>query len=350
MSSTKRPQLFSSARSDWNTPDEVLGLVRQHASPEGIALDPCSNPTSFVNAEVEWRLERGEDGLALPWEGQGLTFVNPPYGPGLMRNWAEKICEEAAAGVEIIALVPARTETRWFALFWHAASAICFWAGRIRFVQPEEPGSAAIASTANAATFPSAVVYLGSRVERFHQTFSVAGKVVVLKPAEVSPQCEAVGESPEKALLTCEEVRHLLGYRSTAAVRMLVRRGQLVPYGRRGTTHVFRLEEVHAFLRSTRRSSLEQALCDPGEEPDGKRPGHQEAARRAAGDTSTIHRSTNQEKKGGETRIRQNGHQTGPQDAKADVGRVGARSGRAGRKVDPYGLREALAEIEEGGR
>jgi site-specific DNA-methyltransferase (adenine-specific) len=98
----------------------------------------------------------------------GLVYVNPPYSQA--RAWLAKCATESAEGIEIIALVPARTDTRaWHESIWRYADAVCFWRGRLRFV----------GATASA-PFPSAVVYYGHRAERFRAVFGQAGRVVRL--------------------------------------------------------------------------------------------------------------------------------------------------------------------------
>lgn len=151
----------------WNTPPEILDRVRA-MSP--IALDPCSNATSLVGAKLEFRLDQGDDGLALPWYVRGLVFVNPPYSRGNLLKWAEKIHEQAQGHAEIIALVPAKIETRyWKAHFWHA-DLICFPSRRIRhYVDGAPRGSG---------RFPSALCYFGHRPEAFRKAFSEFGVIV----------------------------------------------------------------------------------------------------------------------------------------------------------------------------
>lgn len=164
------PALMSSARTasgrdDWQTPPHVLDLVRQVAP---IALDPCTdecNPTGA--ASFVYRPDG--DGLAFSWIDSdldpGLVYVNPPYSK--IRTWLGKCAEEGRLGVEIIALVPARTDTR----AWHdsasRADAICFWRGRLTFV----------GATAGA-PFPSALLYWGERSKRFHDVFRAHGQIL----------------------------------------------------------------------------------------------------------------------------------------------------------------------------
>lgn len=161
--------MMASAKQDWNTPGCVLDRVRLVAP---IALDPCGNENSIVGAWREFRLDRGEDGLALPWmphSGGGLVFVNPPYSTAL-KPWMAKCWNEAADGAAIVALVPARTDTGWFGYPW-SCQALCFWRSRLRFL-----------GAPSSAPFPSAVALWttdSEMVQRFQGAFSDAGHVVL---------------------------------------------------------------------------------------------------------------------------------------------------------------------------
>jgi hypothetical protein len=110
--------MLSSADQTWNTPRWFVDRVEAALGPVG--LDPCSNQWSEVRARVEYRLDRGQDGLVLPWDGLGLVYVNPPFGRVIGR-WMQRC---AASGAEVVALVPARVDAKW----WHeayAASSAC---------------------------------------------------------------------------------------------------------------------------------------------------------------------------------------------------------------------------------
>jgi len=148
--------LLSSKRMDWNTPECVLEKVRKVGA---IGLDPCSNAHSKVKASAAWL----SGGLEVDWSGFGLVYVNPPYGRDL-KAWAEKIATEADRGTEIIALVPARTDTKWFRRLFFQCACVCLWSGRITFVGAPSP-----------APFPSAVFYFGSNTEGFCGAFKDAG-------------------------------------------------------------------------------------------------------------------------------------------------------------------------------
>jgi site-specific DNA-methyltransferase (adenine-specific) len=154
----------TTGKNDWNTPLELVELVREVGP---IVLDPCSNATSIVHAQEEW----ADGALDRPWPTKGLIYVNPPYGREVP-IWVEKVIEANLAGSEIVLLIAARTDSRWFHRLFETAGAICFWKGRLRFL-----------GAAHSAPFPSAVVYFSPRgrsLARFTDAFSKAGKVVSL--------------------------------------------------------------------------------------------------------------------------------------------------------------------------
>lgn len=183
--------LFSSESQTWNTPECVLERVRAF---EPILLDPCSNAGSIVGADLEWRIERGEDGLCRPWAPcDGLVYVNPPYDD--LESWAAKMAEEAELGAEIIACIPARTETVAFQKHILATcQAVCFWRGRLKFGAGPAAGSRQVsmfgergrhcavqATGDNTAPFPSCLPYWGPRAERFAEVFASVGRVLMPK-------------------------------------------------------------------------------------------------------------------------------------------------------------------------
>ena len=163
-----QPQMMASDKHDWRTPQCILGLIVKHFGV--IGLDPCAE-SDLSTHFARNNFTINDDGLSLSWsqgKGGGVVYVNPPYGRALPL-WAEKCAKEHANGCEIIALVPARTDTKWFFICWDTATSICFWKRRITFV----------GAPANA-PFPSAFIYWGDRPRRFRAAFEEHGKVVSL--------------------------------------------------------------------------------------------------------------------------------------------------------------------------
>ena len=167
-------------RDDWRTPAEVLDRVRELAP---IGLDPCTaydNPTGaaiWAVAPGAWPdrampLSARIDGLKLFWAANcprgSLVYCNPPYSRGELAAWAGKCRHESGQGAEVIALLPVDTSTQW----WHdscvpsLADAVCFWRGRLTFVGAPGPAS-----------FPSALIYWGSRPNRFADVFVRVGAI-----------------------------------------------------------------------------------------------------------------------------------------------------------------------------
>lgn len=110
---------------EWYTPPgllEALGLSYD--------LDPCSPPGGLPWVPARRVFCEADDGLSQPWEGR--VWLNPPYGP-LTKEWMRRL----AAHGDGIALVFARTETEWWNETVGAASAVCFIAGRLTFVDAE---------------------------------------------------------------------------------------------------------------------------------------------------------------------------------------------------------------------
>lgn len=151
---------------DWQTPPEFLRLVRDVFGCQ-IGLDPCtvdSNPTragTFMTPK--------EDGLSAAWAGACPVFMNPPYGREI-GLWTQHLAGHAySSAFEAIALLPARTDTKW----WHrdvtTAAAVCFLRGRVRFVD------ALTGKQQGAGKFPSAVPYWGPATDRFRSVFGKLG-------------------------------------------------------------------------------------------------------------------------------------------------------------------------------
>jgi hypothetical protein len=168
----------------YRTPAFLLELVRQ-VSP--IALDPCGTPDNWTgarhcfteNGRVTKRTAEYVDGLAAPWRelsSLGLAFVNPPYSSRHLGRWVSRCAREGQHGCSVLALLPANTDTRWFQnILIPSEPVLCFWMGRLRFVDPDTNEQAV-----GAGRFASLLSFWGSADERqrFRAQFRPKGWVI----------------------------------------------------------------------------------------------------------------------------------------------------------------------------
>ena len=142
----------SSTHHGWTTPPSLLARLYPLVGGQ-FDLDPCSPGGARPPVRSRIRFTTEDDGLALPWIGS--VFVNPPYGRAL-GLWVHKACAEAEHGraQPVIALIPARPDTRW----WHDhivhRADVFLLRGRLRFGDGEA-----------AAPFPSGLVVWGCKPE-----------------------------------------------------------------------------------------------------------------------------------------------------------------------------------------
>ena len=154
--------LYTSASPDWFTPPHIVALVEQALG--AIDLDPCCHrarrcgPAEHSPPKTTASPKRG---------GMVALYLNPPYGHAIDAWIAKLVNEQNASEVEAaIALVPARTDTAWFARL--DPYPRVFVAGRLTF-----------SNAAHSAPFPSAVAYLGPEVRRFASAFADIGRTFV---------------------------------------------------------------------------------------------------------------------------------------------------------------------------
>lgn len=134
--------LFSSAKTDWETPQ---GIFDELDGEFHFQLDPCAS-----DSNTKCKAYFSSDGLERGWANYGSVFVNPPYGRGL-GDWVKKAQVESQSGCVVVMLLPARTDTRWFHDW------VLPWAKEIRFIR----GRLKFGGATNSAPFPSMIVVFG---------------------------------------------------------------------------------------------------------------------------------------------------------------------------------------------
>ena len=134
--------LFTSNTDLWATPQHFFDKLNQRFN---FDLDVCALPE---NAKCKNYFTPEIDGLKQDWNG--TCFMNPPYGREIGK-WVEKAYNEAQKGNVIVALLPARTDTKWFHDHIYMMYGVEFelLKGRLKF-----------GNSKNSAPFPSMVVVL----------------------------------------------------------------------------------------------------------------------------------------------------------------------------------------------
>lgn len=132
---------FSSKTHEWETPQDFFDTLNKEFK---FNLDPCATKE---NAKCKMCFTPEENGLSKSWRGKRV-FCNPPYGREIS-GWVVKC---ATGGAEIaVALLPARTDTRWWHDYIQGKAEVRFIKGRLKF-----------GGAKNSAPFPSAVIIFKS--------------------------------------------------------------------------------------------------------------------------------------------------------------------------------------------
>jgi hypothetical protein len=154
----------NSGQNEWYTPPEYIEAARRVMG--HIALDPATSITAqrTVRASVYFTAEH--DGLAHDWFGP--IWMNPPYSQPLIGQFIDKLTDTDA---ESICLVNNGTETVWGQKLLRASDAVCFPAGRIRFIDPDgNPSGAPLQG--------QMITYRGPSTARFTDEFATFGTVM----------------------------------------------------------------------------------------------------------------------------------------------------------------------------
>lgn len=117
--------MMTSNSDEWTTPSALFRALDRRF---GFELDPAATKE---NALCPMFFTEVEDGLVKSWK-PWRVFVNPPYSH--VGDWMWKCKDESGKGCPLIcALIPARTDTRWWHDFVKTADLIHFLKGRLKF-------------------------------------------------------------------------------------------------------------------------------------------------------------------------------------------------------------------------
>ena len=132
--------VHSSASVEWSTPPKFYQMLNEIFR---FTLDPCATKQ---NAKCEKFFTKKEDGLHQDWR-LNRVFVNPPYGKTASLHWIRKCYTASLKGATCVALVPSRTDTKWFHSYVLRTEHL-FIRGRLAFGGSSDP-----------APFPSLLVF-----------------------------------------------------------------------------------------------------------------------------------------------------------------------------------------------
>jgi phage N-6-adenine-methyltransferase len=114
----------SSLTDQWATPQYVFDALNSEFH---FTLDVCADESNHKCARY---FTKEQDGLSQSWEE--VCWMNPPYGRKIGK-WTHKARESAKAGAIVVCLLPARTDTQWWAEDVMEATELCFIRGRLKF-------------------------------------------------------------------------------------------------------------------------------------------------------------------------------------------------------------------------
>lgn len=130
---------LSSKTDDWATPQDFFDRLNLEFG--SFDLDVCA---SKENAKVPNFYTKEDNGLTQEWCKK--NWMNPPYGREIGK-WVKKAHEESLKGNYTVALLPARTDTKWWHEYIQDKAEVRFIKGRLKF-----------GGGKNSAPFPSVVV------------------------------------------------------------------------------------------------------------------------------------------------------------------------------------------------
>lgn len=117
--------LFSSNKDDWRTPKWLFNALHNHFK---FDLDVCSDEKNALSPKY---YTKENSCLNKNWET--CNFMNPPYGREISKFVEKAYDEWRNNNCTIVALLPARTDTKWFHHYIYQIADITFIKGRLKF-------------------------------------------------------------------------------------------------------------------------------------------------------------------------------------------------------------------------
>ena len=144
--------MFSSNDHCWGTPQKIFDKYNDIYN---FNLDAAANEYNHkCPAYFDPFTPCGKDGLKEKWSG--TVWLNPPYGRGVIDKWVEKAFNAGGRSCIVVALLPARTDTRWFHdyIYNQPSVKLSLLKGRLKFEDYSRTAK-------SPAPFPSMIVIFG---------------------------------------------------------------------------------------------------------------------------------------------------------------------------------------------
>ena len=135
--------MFSSKKHDWQTPPDLFNELNKEFD---FVMDLAADKDNSV---CEFYIDEEMDSLSIPWHQQeGWLWLNPPYNN--IKVWMEKCHKEAQLGAKVVALIPNRSDTKWYWDNIHGKYEVRLIKGRVKFLSNGEK--------VHSAPFPSVLI------------------------------------------------------------------------------------------------------------------------------------------------------------------------------------------------
>jgi hypothetical protein len=154
----------NSGENEWYTPEYIIESAKLVMG--NIDLDPASSKLANQTIKAKRYFDVDKNGLQEKWTGN--IWLNPPYSQPLISQFSEKINSEINNFTQACILTNNATETEWYQNILINASVVCFFKGRIKFLD----------STGNPVNTPlqgQSIVYIGKNTKEFYNEFNKYG-------------------------------------------------------------------------------------------------------------------------------------------------------------------------------
>jgi len=163
---------YYTARSDngeWYTPAPIVDRVRTALGT--IDLDPYSCDEAQTTVQAATYYTRENNALHRSWPKVRTLFANPPYARVVIGQCVHRVViEHGVSWSHGVILVNNATDATWFHEAMSITTAMCIFARRIQFKQPQ-------GMTVDRNTRGQVALYVGDEPDRFRSAFADFGKI-----------------------------------------------------------------------------------------------------------------------------------------------------------------------------